>query len=227
MPVQASISDSLISNRNLLETFKTLNSQDQVKLLQSLTTEEVYTLLYDWELIARPEQLEPTSAWTIWLLLTGRGWGKTLTGAQTTRRKVKNGAQHIALVAPTAADTRDVMLGLNPDSSGLLQVCPPWERPEYRPSYRSAVFPSGCVATLYSAEEPERLRGPQHDFAWGDEPASWEKGEDVLSNIQFGLRRGSAQLLLTGTPKPTSIIRKLVRNPEVIITRGSMYDNPE
>lgn len=118
------------------------------------------------------------------------------------------------------------MLGLNPDSSGIMQVCPPWERPEYQPSYRRAVWPNGAVATLYSAEEPERLRGPQHDFAWGDEPASWMKGEEVLSNIQFGLRRGLAQLILTGTPKPTPLIRKLVRNPEVVITRGTMYDNP-
>jgi phage terminase large subunit-like protein len=121
-------------------------------LIQTLPIEQVYTLLYDWELMARPEQLEPEIPWTIWLLMTGRGWGKTLTGAQTTRKKVKEGAQHVALVAPTAADARDVMLGIIPDSSGIMQVCPPCERPEYQPSYRRAVWPNGAVATLYSAE---------------------------------------------------------------------------
>ncbi len=132
----------------------------------------------------------------------------------------------MGLGAPTAADARDVMAGLNPDSSGILQVCPPWNRPDYQPSYRRLHWPNGAVATLYSAEEPERFRGVQHDFFWGDEPASWPKGEEVLSNIMFGLRRGLAQLLLTGTPKAVPLIKSLMKDKSIIVTKGTMYDNP-
>lgn len=187
----------------------------------------MYTLLYDWELWARTEQLEPKIPWSIWLLLTGRGWGKTLTGAQTIRHKIETEhVRHTALVGPTIADVRDVMAGLDPDSSGLLQVCPPWNKPVYEPSKRHLIWPDGAVATLYSSEEPKRLRGPQHELGWGDEPAAWENAEDTLSNLLFGLRRGKAQLVLTGTPEPVKIIKDLVRNPDIIITRGSMFDNP-
>lgn len=185
------------------------------------------SLLYDWDLIARPSQREPATDWAIWLIMTGRGWGKTLTGAQTTRKyKEQNRvAGHIALVGPTAADTRDVMLGLDPDSSGLLQVCPPWNKPVYEPSKRRAIWPDGTVATLYSAEEPNRLRGPQHGFAWGDEPAAWKDGEEVLSNLQFGLRRGEAKAIFTTTPRATPFVRQLIRLPGVVRTSGSMSEN--
>jgi phage terminase large subunit-like protein len=159
--------------------------------------------------------------------MTGRGFGKTMTGAQTVRKKVETDSRvkHVGLASATAADTRDVMLGLDPDSSGLLQVCPPWNRPVYQPSYRRAVWPNGVVATLYSAEEPERVRGPQHNFFWGDEPASWPKGIDMLSNIQFGLRREPAQLLMTGTPKPGNPLVKELMKQATVITRGTMYEN--
>lgn len=158
--------------------------------------------------------------------MTGRGWGKTLTGAQTVRQYVEQKrAQHVALVAPTAADARDVMLGLDPDSSGLLKVCPPWMRPTYEPSKRRAVWPNGAVATLYSAEEPDRLRGPQHDFAWGDEPAAWPDGETVLSNLFFGLRRGEAKAIFTTTPRPTPFVRTLTKLPGVYRTSGHMDEN--
>lgn len=204
-----------------------MDMETQLEFLSSLSQAEVFSLLYDWEFWARPEQREPLVPWTIWLIMTGRGFGKTMTGAQTVRRKVEKGrAKHIALVGPTAADVRDVMVGLDPDSSGLMQICPPWNRPTYMPSYRHAVWPNGATATMYSGEEPNRLRGPQHDLAWGDEPAAWAKPDDMLSNLLFGLRRGDAQLILTGTPRPIPMIRGLVKNPDVILTKGSMYDNP-
>ncbi len=190
-------------------------------------------LRYDWDFLARPEQREPTDpntgevVWLIWLIVTGRGWGKTRTGAETVRKHHEAGRAHqIALVAPTAADTRDVMLGMNPESSGLLQVCPPWDLPLYEPSKRRAIWPNGDVAILYSAEEPGRLRGPQHDMGWGDEPAEWSDGEEVLSNLEFGLRLGDAKLILTGTPKPTPFIKSIMKRPGTILTTGSMRDNP-
>lgn len=131
----------------------------------------------------------------------------------------------MALVAPTAADARDVMVGLDPDSSGLLQVCPPWFRPNYEPSKRRVVWPNGAVGTLYSGEEPERLRGPQHDLAWCDEPASWQYLEDSWDNLMFGLRRGESQCIVTGTPKPHPWIIKMTRDEEVTMTKGSTYEN--
>lgn len=198
---------------------------EQQTLLETLPPELVYTLLYDWEFWARPEQLEPTTPWLIWLILTGRGWGKTTTGAQLTRKRHEQGVRQVALVAPTIADTRDVMCGIDPESSGLLQICPPWNKPEYQPSYRRMLWPNGSVDILYSSEEPKRLRGPQHQFGWGDEPAAWENPESTLSNLLFGLRRGRAQLVLTGTPEPVPHIKKLVLNRRVVITRGTMYDN--
>ena len=193
--------------------------------IDSLSPQEQLQLLYDWEFIARPKQREPLE-WAIWFILTGRGWGKTLTGAQTIRKKVEAGiAKHVALVGPTAADVRDVMVGLDPDSSGFLQICPPWFRPVYEPSKRRIVWPNGAVGTLYSGEEPERLRGPQHDMAWCDEPASWQYLEDSWDNLLFGLRRGTAQCIITGTPKPHPWVIQRTRDPEVTMTTGTTYEN--
>lgn len=159
--------------------------------------------------------------------MTGRGWGKTKTGAETVRKYVEGKrAHHIALVGPTAADVRDVMVGLDPDSSGLLQVCPPWNRPTYEPSKRRVVWPNGSVATLYSGEEPERLRGPQHDMAWADEPASWQYLEDTWDNLMFGLRRGESKVIVTGTPTPHPWVVNMAKDPDVVLTRGTTYDNP-
>lgn len=132
--------------------------------IASLTESEAYALLYDWRgTWARAEQLWPAGEWVNWVVQAGRGFGKTRTGAEATREETRNPAGRIALVGPTAADVRDVMIE---GESGLLNVFPPWERPEYESSKRKITFRSGAVAFLYSAEEPERLRGPQHSFAW-------------------------------------------------------------
>ena len=120
---------------------------------------------------ARPEQLPPGGAdWMIWLLLAGRGFGKTRTGAETVRSWVEAGESvRVALVAPTAADARYVMVE---GESGILAISPPWFRPRYEPSKRRLTWPNGALATCYSADQPERLRGPQHDLAWGHDVTS-------------------------------------------------------
>lgn len=220
-------SSQAVLSQELRSHLMSLPLEERLALISEMTDQEALALLYDWDLLARPTQLRPEPwDWLIWLIMTGRGWGKTLTGAETTRRaKERYKAQHIALVGPTAADVRDVMLGMEPDSSGLMQVCPPWDRPVYEPSKRHAVWADGATATLYSSEEPDRLRGPQHDFAWGDEPVAWEKQEETLDMLLFGLRRGDARLVLTTTPNPTAFMKGL-KKMATVITAGSMKDNP-
>ena len=134
----------------------------------------------------------------------GRGSGKTRGGAEWVRECVEvHGVRHVALVGATAADTRDIMVLGKESGSGLLDVCPPWNKPTYYPSKRVVVWPNGALATLYSAEEPDRLNGPQHGAAWGDEPGVWARGQETLDMLLFGLRLGTdPRLHLTSTPKP-------------------------
>lgn len=192
-------------------------------LKSQLTNEEAATLLYDWERWARPSQLIPPGDWLVWLILAGRGFGKTRTGAESVRAEAEGDkSARIALVGPTAADVRDVMVE---GESGILACSPPWCRPVYEPSKRRLTWPNGAMATTYSADEPDRLRGPQHSFAWGDEPASWRYPE-AWDMLQLGLRLGTRpRSVMTGTPKPIRLIRDLLRRSDCHVTRGSTYDN--
>ncbi len=191
--------------------------------MEALSEDEKRRLLYLWSFWARPNQLPPPGDWRTWLLLAGRGFGKTRTGAEWVRAQIEAGAcGRVALVAPTSADARDVMVE---GESGLLAICPPHHRPKYEPSKRRITWPNGAIATTYSADEPERLRGPQHDGAWCDEPASWRYPE-AWDMLMFGLRLGTdPRAVVTGTPKPTKLIRDLLKAPTTIVTRGSTYDN--
>ena len=158
-----------------------------------------------------------------WLLLAGRGFGKTRSGAECIRDQViHHRRRRIALVAPTAADARDVMVE---GESGLLAIGPPQQRPQYEPTKRRLTWPNGAIATTYSADEPERLRGPQHDAAWCDEIASWRYPE-AWDMLMFGLRLGpDPRVVVTTTPKPVKIIRELLTDPTTVVTRGSSYEN--
>lgn len=182
-------------------------------------------LQYEWRAWARPEQLPPPPPWLVWLILAGRGFGKTRTGAEWIRGEVESGRRgRLALVSSTAADARDVMVE---GESGILAISPPSFKPVYEPSKRRITWPNGAQATVFTADEPERLRGPQHDGAWCDEPASW-RYPDAWDMLQFGLRLGSSpQTVVTGTPKPVKLIRELVKSPTTVITRGSTYDNAD
>lgn len=126
------------------------------------------------------------------------------------------------MVGQTAADVRDVMIE---GESGILAVSPPWFEPKYEPSKRRLTWPNGAIATAYSADEPRQLRGPQHDFAWADELASWATPE-AWDQLMFGLRLGDdPRVIVTTTPRPTRIIRELLADPTTHATRGSTYDN--
>ncbi|MGO9392619.1 DNA-packaging protein [Rhodoblastus sp.] len=194
---------------------------------QSIFERLASALQDDWAAKARPEQLPPPGDdWTTWLILAGRGFGKTRTGAEWVRSLAEAATVHrIALVGPTAGDVRDTMVE---GESGLLSICPNWNRPVYEPSKRRLTWPNGCIATMFSSEEPDRLRGPQHGAAWCDELAAWNNVEDTWSMLQFGLRLGARpRQLVTTTPKPVKILKELVKNEDgsVVIVRGSTYDN--
>jgi Terminase large subunit, T4likevirus-type, N-terminal len=156
--------------------------------------------------------------------LAGRGFGKTKAGAEWVRDIAeKKIASRIALVAPTAADARDVMIE---GESGILNVCPPWNRPHYEKSKRRLTWPNGVTAYAFSAEEPDRLRGPQFTHAWIDEPGAWQYPTETYDMLMFGLRLGdNPQLVATTTPRPTKLIKGLVNDPSVHIKHGTTYEN--
>jgi phage terminase large subunit-like protein len=111
--------------------------------------------------------------------------------------------------------------------SGILEISPPWAYPKYEPSKRRLTWPNGATATTYSGDEPDQLRGPQHDFIWADELAAWKYPEETWDNAQFGLRLGIAKALVTTTPRPIKVLRDLLKEPGTVITRGSTYENLE
>lgn len=194
-------------------------------LLDSLTEDEARELLHDWSYWARPNQLPPPGmgdTYRVWFFRAGRGSGKTRAGAEAVRAQIEH-TPRIALVAPTAADCRDVMIE---GESGILSVFPAEQRPLYEPSKRRVTFHNGAKAFAFSAEEPERLRGPQHGWAWIDEPASMPLGQATLDNLMLGLRLGRAPwLLITGTPKPVRWLRSIAERPDTITSTGSTYEN--
>lgn len=179
----------------------------------------------DWVYKMRREQFAPRgSDWDAWYVNAGRGFGKTLCGAFAVNERVDakiNG--RIALVGPTAADVRDIMVE---GPSGILATANADNRPDYQPSLRKVTWPNGAEAHCYSAEEPERLRGPQHDFGWCDEIAAWKNLENTWDMYQFGLRLGDhPQTVITTTPKPLKFLKKIRDAKSTIVTRGSTYDN--
>ncbi len=200
-----------------------LPTQQRKMIMGNLTTREKAVFSLDWLRWARAEQLPPPGQWDTWLALAGRGWGKTRTGAEWIRSHIDvHSMERVALVGATSADVRDVMVE---GPSGILSVFPKWDKPDYEPSKRKITFGNGATAHLYSAEEPNRLRGPEHDGAWGDEIASWRYIE-AWDNLQFGLRRGlNPRQIITTTPKPTRLIKDLVADPDTVITGGSTYEN--
>lgn len=202
--------------------------------LARLSEHERAGLTHHWPFWARPEQLPPEGDWSIWLVLAGRGFGKTRVGAEWVRSVVcgstplaKGHAGRIALVAETAADARDVMVE---GESGLLAVHPPDFRPAYEPSKRRLTWPNGASASLFNAIEPDQLRGPQHDLAWSDELAKWRYARETWDQLQFGLRLGQhPRQCVTTTPRPIEVVRELVgrstRGDGVALTRGKTRDN--
>ena len=226
-------------NPTLIERALRVVKNDPKRLMAVFTAEEAAVLNYTWRAWARPEQIAPKKKrdWAIWMYLAGRGAGKTRSGAEWIREKKRQGCRHGAFVARTAADVRDVMVE---GESGILECCPSWDRPEYIPSKRLIAWPprlvsipgrrailrSGCKIHTYTAEKPDQLRGPQHDFAWADELASWPRLDEAFSNLLLGLRIGiNPQLFISTTPRPIKQIRELLKDKTCVVTKGTTYDN--
>lgn len=267
-----------------------LPEDERAALWQALGPERVGRLLHDWRFWGRPGQLPPPGDWRVWLVLAGRGFGKTRAGAEWVQQVAGGGGAgpaggpgvdggalaglpaaaepdgliptqechvghfagcinegegaeggrfgpvgsvgvtagvaapvRIALVGATLAEARAVMVE---GESGLLATAPPWARPVFEPALRRLVWPNGSVAHLYSADAPEQLRGAQHHFAWCDEAAKWRNAEAVWANLEMGLRLGERpRVLVTTTPRPVPLVRRLLADPSVAVTRGATWDN--
>lgn len=189
--------------------------------LSSLTPIQAETLAHDWSFWARDKQRLPDAPFFVWLILAGRGFGKTRTGGETVRIWVKNNA-YVNLIGATADDARDIMIE---GESGILAICPASERPDYVASKRQLQWPNGAISLIFTADEPERLRGKQHYKVWADEVGSWRYPE-AWEQAMLGLRLGdNPQALVTTTPKPTKLMLGLVADKRNIVTKGSTYEN--
>ncbi len=201
------------------DSFKSLAAKNIP--IEAVLTEQKYR----WGAHAREAQLPPAGDWRVWFYLGGRGAGKTRAGAEHIRSVAESGVvERIALVAPTAADARDVMVE---GESGLLSVHPERKRPLYEPSKRRLTWPNGVLGTLYMADEPERLRGPQHGYAWADELAAWRYPE-TWDMLMLGLRLGdNPRCVVTSTPKPSRLVKALLLEETTAVTRSSTWDNAD
>lgn len=199
-----------------------LDEATRATILSELSADEAAEILEDWRFWARPDQIAPEGNWRVWLIMAGRGFGKTRCGAEWVHEQIRQGRERIALVGETKADVRDVMVE---GESGILATAGR-NRPLYEPSKRRLTWPNGAIGVCYSGDEPDQLRGPQHDAAWLDELAKYRYAEETWSNLDLGLRLGeSPQAVITTTPRPVQIMRELVADELVTVTRGSTYDN--
>ena len=197
-------------------------------LLAKMSITQKKRLRHYWELWAHEGQLPPESAWSVWLILAGRGFGKTRAGAEWVRAVAEaDPAARIALVAASLPEARSVMVE---GASGLLAIAPRGKRPRFEPSLRRLVWPSGAQAMLYTAGEPESLRGPQHSHAWCDELAKWPpaggRAEAAWDNLQLGLRLGDLPcVVVTTTPRAVPLLKRLLGDDDVVQTHGSTFAN--
>jgi phage terminase large subunit-like protein len=181
-------------------------------------------VMWDWpDYWARPNQLPPEGDWLTWLVLAGRGFGKTRCGAEWIRAQVIAGSRRIALVAETQKDLEEVMVF---GDSGIERVFPPHQRPKITKKPIRIEFHTGAIATGYNATEPDQLRGPQFDCAWGDELAKWRYARETWDQLQFGLRLGKhPRQCITTTPRPIPILKEILAAATTVVTRGVTADN--
>ncbi|MFC3639744.1 DNA-packaging protein [Camelimonas fluminis] len=197
--------------------------------LDELSPGALARLAADWPLFARPDQMPPPGDWTIWLMIGGRGAGKTRAGAEWVRGMALGlqpfalaPAGRIALVGETYADVRDVMIE---GVSGLLSLGGA-SRPAWSPARRRLEWPNGAIAQAFSAEDPQGLRGPQFEAAWCDELCKWRNADETWDMLQFGLRLGAhPRQLVTTTPRPMPLLRALMTDPRAVLSRARTRDN--
>ncbi len=208
-----------------------MSPTQRLHILKALTESELETLATAWEIFAHPHQSPPQGVdWLTWLLIGGRGAGKTRAGAEWIRAQAlglppfaHDKVGRIALVGETEHDVREVMIE---GVSGLLAVHPRGDRPAWSPSRKRLEWANGAVAYAFSAEDPESLRGPQFGCAWSDEMAKWRYAEAAFDMLQFGLRLGTQpRQLITTTPRPTALLKRLMSDPSSAVTRAPTRAN--
>ena len=197
---------------------------DAAKYISSLTANAAEAALRSWHFWRLAAQAEPKGDWGVWLVMAGRGFGKTRMGAEWVRERAEaDGKLRIALVGATLSEVRNVMVE---GESGMLASAANGVSVEWEPSLKKITWANGAVAHIYSAAEPESLRGPQHHLAWADEIAKWPYGIDAWNNLMFGLRVGvHPQVMATTTPRPVPLIRRLLQDRAVQRTVGRTIDN--
>lgn len=211
----------------MAEKIAMLPEGERVRTLRELapTDEDVKALLYTWAFWARPNQVEPPAPWSTWTLLSGRGFGKTRVGAECVIKRARHGPFYpMALIGQTKADVRDTMVEVF--ESSIMKVSPPSFMPKLETTKRRVTWPNGMQAIMYSGDEPDQLRGPQHGFGWLDEIGKYKYPDVTMSNFRLGLRLGpTPQAVITTTPRPIPVIKELVDDPNVVITTGSTFEN--
>lgn len=224
----------MIVNNNVFtyQNFIRLPYNVRKDLINILTVPQLAALKYHWPFWARDKQIIPEelldskSKKFIWIIKSGRGFGKTRTGAETIRMLVDNyGYRRVSIVGADASEVRDIMIE---GESGILSVYPFWNKPVYEPSKRRITFKSGAIATIFYGSEPDKSRGAQSDLIWCDEFIKWRYTEETLDNLLLGLRIGKKPIcIITTTPRPIRILKELINDDRVIVTEGSTYENKD
>jgi len=203
------------------EALRDMSDEEAARLAEMLSDEASE----DWCYLARDAQLPPRQWNDTWVINAGRGFGKTRVGSEVCHMAVEAGLRRLHIIAPTAADYRDVNIE---GPSGLLATAPAGVKLEWEPSKRRVTWPNGAFALFFSGDEPEALRGPQCEFCWIDELARMRYQQMVYDMAVFGLRLGDRpRMLITTTPRPTQFFKKLIATPGVLVSGGSTYDNAE
>ena len=215
-----------------------LPEAERQAFLDKLTEAESNELDWDWSFWGRAEQQMPPGDWFVWVIMSGRGWGKTRTAVEnisallrgpTPLQAPENAPEVLSIIADTPFDMRQYNIE---GPSGFLNVGPPDFRPVHSSSNRTLEWPNGCKALLFSAEDPETLRGASGSFFWWDELAKARYAKEGWSNLMFGMREGNPRGIVTTTPKPKNtvlpgLIKRALTSDAVRVTRGSTYDNRE
>jgi phage terminase large subunit-like protein len=201
-----------------------LSGSEAAALVAALGDDEVERLFFDWHKWARPQQLAPPGDWVTWLVMGGRGSGKTLAGAQWVR-SLATGPEPVSPIALVGETMTEAIAVMVEGESGLLRIHPDDERPRLRGN--RLLWPNGAEAVILPASDPDRFRGPQFAAAWSDEIAKWPEAEAAWDMLQFALRLGhEPRQVATTTPRPIALLRRLIADPATAVTRMGTADNP-
>lgn len=210
---------------SLAEGLSLLDAEEREILFDGWTESEIEALMDDWGFWARPKQIAPDGAWSVWSVRAGRGFGKTRTGAMWVHERAMEEPRWIAIIAKTPADARDYMIE---GPGGILKNVPKYERPLYEPSKRRLTWSNGSWATVFSSEEADQLRGFSGDTAWLDEFAKYKNPDEVWENLDFGMREISSdrpRRIITTTPRPIKILKDIEEKETTVTVRGRSYEN--